>query len=106
MAHYEALKAKVQELAERDRDVPAIEARMKRLSQDGIPRKKLDPKEILANKEQILDRVQRRAEQYNLLESHPTGGRACIQEGMQVRYSASISATEHQEKNGYRRNPN
>ena len=66
MAGYEALKAKVQELAERDWNVPAIEARMKRLSQDGIPRKKLDPKEMLANKEQVLDRVQRRAEEYNL----------------------------------------
>ena len=78
---------------------------MKRLSQDGIPRKKLDPKEILANKEQILDRVQRRAEQYNLLESHPTGERTCIREGMQARYPESISAIGHQPKNGYRRNP-
>jgi C_GCAxxG_C_C family probable redox protein len=45
----------------------AIEARIKELSQDGIPRKRLDPKELLANKEQILDRVQRRGEEYNFL---------------------------------------
>ena len=67
MADYEALKARVQELAERDWDMPAIEARYKKLAAEGIPKKKLDPKEMLANKEQILDRVQRRAEEYNFI---------------------------------------
>ena len=65
MADYEALKARVQELAERDWDLPAIEARCKKLAADGIPRKTLDRDEILANKQQILDRVQRRGEEYN-----------------------------------------
>jgi C_GCAxxG_C_C family probable redox protein len=32
---------------------------------EGIPKKKLDPKKLLANKEQILDRVRLRAEEYN-----------------------------------------
>jgi C_GCAxxG_C_C family probable redox protein len=67
MADYAALKKKVNELAATDWDVPAIEARIKKLSQDGIPRKRLDPKDLLANKEQILDRVQRRGEEYNFL---------------------------------------
>jgi C_GCAxxG_C_C family probable redox protein len=67
MADYEALKARVQELAERVWDVPALEARIKKLSAEGIPKKTLNPKEILANKEQILDRVQRRAEEYNFI---------------------------------------
>ncbi len=67
MADYEVLKARVQELAERDWDVPALEARVKKLAAEGIPKKKLDPKEMLANKEQILDRVQRRAEEYNFI---------------------------------------
>ena len=67
MADYAALKKRVDELAERDWDVPTIEARIKKLSQGGIPRKKLDPQEMLANKEQILDRVQRRGEEYNFL---------------------------------------
>jgi len=67
MADYEALKAKVQELAERDWDVPAIEARYKKLAAEGIPRKTLNRDEILANKQQILDRVQRRGEEYNFL---------------------------------------
>ena len=67
MADYEALRARVKELAERDWDVPTIEARTRKLSQGGIPRRKLDPQEMLANKEQILDRVQRRAEEYNFI---------------------------------------
>jgi C_GCAxxG_C_C family probable redox protein len=67
MADYDALKARVEELAERVWDVPALEARVKELAAKGIARKKLDPKEILANREQILDRVQRRAEEYNFM---------------------------------------
>lgn len=65
MADYEALKKKVDELAERVWDVAAIEARVKKMVKEGIPKKPLDPKKILAEKEQILDRVQRRAEEYN-----------------------------------------
>jgi C_GCAxxG_C_C family probable redox protein len=76
MADYEALQARVQELAERVWDVPAIEARIKKLTAEGIPRKKLNPKEILANKEQILDRVQRRGEEYNLLAGNCAKGTA------------------------------
>lgn len=67
MADYEALWARVQELAERDWDRPAIEARVKRLAAEGIPKKTLNREEILANKQQILDRVRRRAEEYNLI---------------------------------------
>ena len=76
MADYEALKARVQELAERDWDVPAIEARVKKLTREGIPKKKLDPKEIVANKEQILDRVQRRGEEYNFIACNCARGTA------------------------------
>lgn len=65
MADYEALRAKVQELSERHWDIPAIEARHKKLLAEGIPRKRLKREEILANKQEILDRVQRRAEEYN-----------------------------------------
>jgi C_GCAxxG_C_C family probable redox protein len=67
MADYEALKTRVQELAERVWNVPAIEARVKKLSEKGIPKKNLNPKELLANKQQILDRVQRRGEEYNFI---------------------------------------
>jgi C_GCAxxG_C_C family probable redox protein len=67
MPDYAALKRKVDELAARDWDVPAIEARVKKLAKDGIPRKKLDPKEMLARREEILNRVQLRAEEYNFI---------------------------------------
>jgi len=76
MADYEALKARVQELAERVCDVPAIEARFKRLAAERIPKKKLDPKAIVANKEQILDRVQRRGEEYNFIACNCARGTA------------------------------
>jgi C_GCAxxG_C_C family probable redox protein len=76
MADYEALRARVQELAERNWDRPAIEARYKRLAAEGIPRKTLDRDEILANKEQILDRVQRWAEEYNFLACNCARGTA------------------------------
>ncbi len=65
MADYQALKIKVQELAERRWDLPAIEARCKAFAATGIAPKALNRKEISSNKEQILDRVQNRAEEYN-----------------------------------------
>jgi len=76
MADYGALQARVQELAERVWDVPAIEARFKRLAAEGIPKKTLNRDEITANKQQILDRVKRRAEEYNLLAGNCAKGTA------------------------------
>jgi C_GCAxxG_C_C family probable redox protein len=67
MADIAELKKRVNELAERDWDVPALEARIKKLTAEGIPGKTLDPEEMLANKTQILDRVQQRAEEYNFI---------------------------------------
>jgi C_GCAxxG_C_C family probable redox protein len=61
---YEALKARIQELAEGPKDKDPVEARLKALSERGIPRKILDPDEIIGHKEQILERVQNRAEEY------------------------------------------
>jgi C_GCAxxG_C_C family probable redox protein len=65
MADYVALKKKVDELAERKWDAVAVEARVKRLSSEDIPRKQLNKEELRANKERILDRVQLRAEEFN-----------------------------------------
>jgi C_GCAxxG_C_C family probable redox protein len=76
MTDYEALKVKVQELAERDWDLPAIEARYKKMAAEGIPKKTLDRDEILANRQQILDRVQQRAEEYNFLARNCARGTA------------------------------
>jgi C_GCAxxG_C_C family probable redox protein len=67
MPDYAALKKKVEELAARKWDEQAIEARVRQLARDGIPKKKLDPKELLANKEQFIDHLQRRAEENNFM---------------------------------------
>jgi C_GCAxxG_C_C family probable redox protein len=67
VAHNAELKKKLKELAERDWNVPALEARIKKLTVEGIPSKTLSRDEILANKPQILDRVQQRAEEYNFI---------------------------------------
>ncbi len=61
----DALKAKVQELGSRKWDDKALESKMLDLMEKGIPKKKLDPGELKAHKEEILDRVQLRAEEYN-----------------------------------------
>jgi C_GCAxxG_C_C family probable redox protein len=76
MPDYEALKARVQELAERDWDRPAIEARYQKMAAEGIPKKTLNRDEILANRQQILDRVQRRGEEYNFLACNCAKGTA------------------------------
>ena len=67
MADLIELKKKVDELACRAWDDATIKARVKALTEKGIPRKTLDPKKLKANKTQILDRVQLRAEEYNYI---------------------------------------
>lgn len=65
MPDYAALKKKVDELAARKWDDEALAARVRKLAKDGIPKKKLNPEELIANKQEILDRVELRAEEYN-----------------------------------------
>ena len=65
MADPEALQARVRELAEREWDAPAIQSRVRNILEGGIPRKDLDPQVLCANRQQILERVQQRAEEYN-----------------------------------------
>jgi len=65
MADDTSLKQKVNELAARKWNAAAIEARIKRLVMEGIPKKKLVPQTILAHRQEILDRVQRYAEENN-----------------------------------------
>jgi len=76
MPDYAALKEKVDELAARAWDIPALEARIRKLSAEGIPKKILNPQEMLANKEQILDRVQLHAEEYNFITKNCAQGTA------------------------------
>jgi len=58
-----ALKKKIQELIDRDWDTEATNAWFSKLNAEGIPRKNLFKEEIIANKGEILDRVQRKAEE-------------------------------------------
>ena len=67
MADYEALKVRVRDLAARAWNLSAIEARLRKLTTESIPRKVLNRDEILVNKQPILDRIQRRAEEYEFL---------------------------------------
>ena len=74
MADYDALKKRIDELSERVWDDAAIQARVRKMIEEGISRKKLNPEEMLANKEQILDRVQIRAENITIsLRTAPRG---------------------------------
>ena len=76
MVANEVIKAKLQELSERVWDVQVIEARYRKLKAEEIPRKTLTRDEIIANKQQILDRVQKRAEEYNFLAGNCARGTA------------------------------
>ena len=67
MTDYAALKKKVDELAARVWDITGIQARIRKMTRDGIPRKNLTAKEWKAKKEEVLDRVQLRAEEYNFI---------------------------------------
>ena len=76
MPDYAALKKKVDELEARDWDTEGIEARIRKLAKDDIPKKKLDPAELLAKKQEILDRVVLHAEEYNFATKNCAQGTA------------------------------
>ncbi len=67
MADYEALKKKVQELAEKTWDVEPIKAWFSKLDEEGIPKKTLLREEVIASKEEVLERVQRKGEECEFL---------------------------------------
>lgn len=67
---YATLKAKVQELAKGPDDRAAVEARLKKLSSEGIPKKIIIRDEMIANKQDILDRVQKTAEEYEQVDQN------------------------------------
>ena len=67
MVEYAVLNKKMQELVDRDWDTEAINAWFSKLNAEGIPRKTLLKEETIAGKEEILDRVQRRAEECEFL---------------------------------------
>jgi C_GCAxxG_C_C family probable redox protein len=76
MADLEALKARVEELRKLDWDRAGIEARLKAFSEKGIPKKKMDTNAMIAAKEEILDRVQQRGEEYEYVSHNCAKGSA------------------------------
>jgi C_GCAxxG_C_C family probable redox protein len=67
MPDYTTLKNKVDELSEREWDVPRLQAKIRKLIAEDIPKKTINAEELIANREEILDRVQLRAEEYNFI---------------------------------------
>jgi hypothetical protein len=67
MVDYAALKKKVDELAEREWDIEGTKARINGYVANGIPRDNRTHEEIIASREEILDRIQFRAEEYNFV---------------------------------------
>jgi C_GCAxxG_C_C family probable redox protein len=65
MAEREEWQAKLQELVDRKWQVSKIEARCKLLMAQGVPKKLFDRSWIQSHKQEILDRVQLRGEEYN-----------------------------------------
>lgn len=76
MADNAAIKAKVEELGAREWDAEGITARFRKLQKEGIPQKSLDKDKLVAHREEILDRVQRRAEEYNFITKNCAQGTA------------------------------
>jgi len=76
MPDYAALKKKVDELAARKWDDAALQARIRKLAKEGIPKKKLVPEELIAHKEEILNRVELHAEEYNYITKNCAQGTA------------------------------
>jgi len=66
MPDRDLVQARVRELAGRDWDLGSIEARYRTLLAEGISRR-LDRQVVLSRRAELLDRVQRRAEEYEYL---------------------------------------
>ena len=76
MTEHEPLKARLQELAERHWDLSAIESRFKSLVEEGLSKGAIPRDEMITRKEEILDRIQRRGEEYCYLTRNCARGSA------------------------------
>ena len=76
MPDVEFLKARLETLLARDWDLPAIETRFQKLLKDGIVEQVRSKEETIHQKQEILDRVQRRAEEYCYLTRNCAKGSA------------------------------
>lgn len=76
MGEYRSLKDKVKELEERSWNLIDIEESFKKLAREGIPEKVLNPNQIISHKQEILNRVQLRGEEYEYLSHSCSKGSA------------------------------
>ena len=76
MPDVEFLKARLETLLDRDWDLPDIEARFQKLLDQGIAKNALSKEEIILQKQEILDRVQQRGEEYCYLTRNCAKGSA------------------------------
>jgi C_GCAxxG_C_C family probable redox protein len=76
MEKYSALKDAAKELEERKWDLPGIEEGFQKFLAEGIPKKTLNRDDIISHKREILDRVQRRGEEYEYLSHSCSKGSA------------------------------
>lgn len=67
MEKLEEFKDKVEELGERKWDDEDIKARVHKFLTEGIPKKDISKETLRANKQQILDSVEKKAEEYNYI---------------------------------------
>ncbi len=67
MVDHEKTRARVQELAERAWDTASITKWLRGLTSDGIPKRVLDPSDMVARKERVLESVERRAQDCTFL---------------------------------------
>ena len=95
MPDLELLKARLEALAGRDWNLPAIEARLRRLMDEGMGERPLPRAEVVARKQEILDRVQRRAEEYcYLMRSCAKGSATALLEEFGLGNTECIKALE------------
>lgn len=76
MTDLEFLKARLETLLARDWDLPAIEARFQKLLDEGIVKSRRTKEEVILKKQEVLDRVQLRGEEYCYLTRNCAKGSA------------------------------
>jgi C_GCAxxG_C_C family probable redox protein len=67
MANIEFLKSRLEDLVQRSWDAEAIAARFEKLAREGIPSNRPDPAAVAARKHEILEGIERRAQEYEYL---------------------------------------
>jgi C_GCAxxG_C_C family probable redox protein len=76
MPNVEHLKSRLEQLVHRSWDADGIAASFERLTREGIPPNRLDPAAVTARKQEILEGIQRRAEEYEYLSQSCAKGSA------------------------------